>query len=219
MASVQADLDAALPLVEKAQMALAGLKIDDFRMLKALNNPPGDIKETFTCILHLLAKVDPDVPVTKNGKLDTQKPWQAALGLMKDPNKFLEKLNSYKGWIDSEKVSDSNFKPIRATLALETFTPDNIMTKSAAAAGVCDWIINITSYYDVFVSVEPKKQAVAEAERTLAAANEKKASIDALVKELKEQLDILIDEFNVVMKEKNDAMAAAEKCERKMNLA
>ena len=33
------------------------------------------------------------------------------------------------------------------------------------------------------------------------------------------ELQVLLDQFNIVMKEKNDAMAAAEKCERKMNLA
>jgi len=93
---------------------------------------------------------------------------------MKDPKRFLEGLNGYKDQIDNDKVPDNNFKAIRATLALETFTPENIATKSSAAAGVCDWIINITSYYDVFVSVEPKKAAVAEAKATLAAANEKK---------------------------------------------
>ena len=38
------------------------------------------------------------------------------------------------------------------------------MTKSSAAGGRCDWIINITMYYDVVVSVEPKKKMVAEAQ-------------------------------------------------------
>lgn len=93
---------------------------------------------------------------------------------MKDPKKFLDSLNAYKDAIDSDKVPANNFKQIRDTLALETFTPEIIATKSSAAAGVCDWIRNITSYYDVFVSVEPKKAAVAEAKATLAAANEKK---------------------------------------------
>jgi len=36
MASVQKDLDAALPAVEKAEAALAGLNVKDFQMLKAL---------------------------------------------------------------------------------------------------------------------------------------------------------------------------------------
>jgi dynein heavy chain len=69
------------------------------------------------------------------------------------------------------------------------------------------------------VSVEPKKAAVAEAKATLAAANEKKEQVDALVADLNSKLQVLLDQFNIVMKEKNDAMAAAEKCERKMNLA
>lgn len=142
--------------------------------MKTLNNPPPDVKDTFVCVLNLLAKVDPNVPVDGKGRLKTEKPWQTAQGLMKDPKRFLEGLNGYKDQIDNDKVPDNNFKAIRATLALETFTPENIATKSSAAAGVCDWLINITSYYDVFVSVEPKKAAVAEAKATLAAANEKK---------------------------------------------
>ena len=88
------------------------------------------------------------------------------------------------------------------------------MTKSAAAAGVCDWIINITSYYDVFVSVEPKKAAVAEAKETLAAANQKKAEVDVLVADLNAKLQVLLDAYQKAMDEKNNAIAAAEKCER-----
>jgi dynein heavy chain len=79
---------------------------------------------------------------------------------MKDPKTFLETLLGYQGAIDGDRVPDNNFKAIRPTLALESFTPENIATKSSAAAGVCEWIINITKYYDVFVSVEPKKEAV-----------------------------------------------------------
>jgi dynein heavy chain len=75
MNSVQKDLDAALPLVEKAMAALAGLSIDDFRMLKALKTPPEAVSTTFTCALHLLCGIDPNVPVDKNGKLKTEKPW------------------------------------------------------------------------------------------------------------------------------------------------
>lgn len=44
---------------------------------------------------------------------------------------------------------------------------ENIQKKSSAAGGLADWIINITAYYDVVISVEPKKLAVAEAQATL----------------------------------------------------
>jgi dynein heavy chain len=60
---------------------------------------------------------------------------------------------------------------------------------------------------------------VAEAKATLAAANEKKAEVDLLVADLNAKLQVLLDAFDKVMKERNDAVAAAEKCEKKMNLA
>jgi len=44
---------------------------------------------------------------------------------------------------------------------------------------LCFWIINITKYYEVVVTVEPKKAAVKKAEETLAAANAKKELVDA----------------------------------------
>ena len=59
MKSVQADLDQALPLVEKAKKALEGLNVSHFRDLKALKSPPKDIEKTFTAALHLLCKYHP----------------------------------------------------------------------------------------------------------------------------------------------------------------
>jgi len=79
-------------------------------MLKALNNPPGDVKDTFLCILHLLCKVDSKVPVDGKGRLKTEKPWPTALTLMKDPKEFLDTLNTYKQKIDADLVPDNNFK-------------------------------------------------------------------------------------------------------------
>jgi dynein heavy chain len=85
MKSVQGDLDAALPLVVKAMKALEGLNIGHFRDLKALKNPPGDIEKTFTACLHLLCKYHTGVPIDKNGRLKTEKPWATALSLMSNP--------------------------------------------------------------------------------------------------------------------------------------
>lgn len=60
-------------------------------------------------------------------------------------------------------IPAKNFDAIRVTLADETFKPEIVVKSSPAASGLCDWIINITMYYDVVVSVEPKKAAVKEA--------------------------------------------------------
>mmetsp|Transcript_7681 Transcript_7681/g.7101 ORF Transcript_7681/g.7101 Transcript_7681/m.7101 type:complete len:133 (+) Transcript_7681:1099-1497(+) len=129
-------------------------------MLKALKTPPGDVSNVFTCVLHLLSSLDPNIPVDKNGKLKTESNWKISLLLMANPQQFFAQLEGFKEKIDQELVPASNFKQIRPALSEPNFTPAIIKTKSSAAAGLCDWIINITAYYDVVVSVEPKKQAV-----------------------------------------------------------
>ena len=104
MKSVQADLDQALPLVAKAEAALAGLNVKDFQQLKAFNNPPGDVVKVFTCCLHLLASINPDVQVDKRGKMNAEAPWKNAQKLMAKPDGFLAGLNAYKLAIDEDRV-------------------------------------------------------------------------------------------------------------------
>jgi len=36
-------------------------------------------------------------------------------------------------------------------------------SKSTAAAGICEWVINIVKYWDVIQVVEPKRLALKEA--------------------------------------------------------
>jgi len=104
MKSVQHDLDQALPLVAKAEAALAGLKVKDFQTLKALQNPPADVAKTFTCVLHLLATINPDVQVDKKGRMSAEAPWKNALKLMQKPEDFLKQLNAFKEVIDRDAV-------------------------------------------------------------------------------------------------------------------
>jgi dynein heavy chain len=135
------------------------------------------------------------VPIDKNGKLKTDNPWKTALSLMGNPQQFLDILLGFKAEVDEDKIPAKNFNAIRDTLADETFTPEIVLKSSPAASGLCDWIINITMYYDVVVSVEPKKLAVAEAQATLAAANAKKEEVDILVARLNSELAVLMAEY------------------------
>merc|ERR1712139_233030 len=101
----------------------------------------------------------------------------------------------------------------------EDFTSDAMRKKSSAAAGLCEWIINIIMYYDVVIQVEPKKQALREATETLNSANVRLAEVKALVKELEEKLAVLIAEFDKAMAEKDAVMAEAQKCQTKLDMA
>lgn len=114
---------------------------------------------------------------------------------MGNPQQFLDLLNTLKERIDKDEIPAINFRSNKDTLADETFTPEIIGSKSSCAGGLCDFIQNITAYYYVVISVEPKKLAVAEAKVTLANANEKKATVDALVADLNAKLKVLMDAF------------------------
>ena len=221
-AKVQADLDMALPLVEQAKEALNSLTIDDFRMVKAYNNPPGGVKMTFTCVLHLLCSVIPDVP-QKKGKLDVkedQKQWQLCQKLMGNPEVFMNYLKDYQGAIDEGKINlVPNFTAIRETLARDDFTPEVISGVAKAAGGVCIWVRNITMYYDVVTTVEPKKAKVAEMKIKLAEANEKKETMEAKVAELQAKLAVLVAAFDKAMKQKKDAEDEAERCATRLDRA
>eukprot|EP00820_Chromera_velia_P017919 Cvel_27114.t1-p1 / transcript=Cvel_27114.t1 / gene=Cvel_27114 / organism=Chromera_velia_CCMP2878 / gene_product=Dynein alpha chain, flagellar outer arm, putative / transcript_product=Dynein alpha chain, flagellar outer arm, putative / location=Cvel_scaffold3327:4083-17851(-) / protein_length=1557 / sequence_SO=supercontig / SO=protein_coding / is_pseudo=false len=138
---------------------------------------------------------------------------------MNQPDKFMERLKSFKNEIDEQRVPDQNFKQIEPLLALEHFNKEAIQKKSKAAAGLADWVVNIFDYYSVVKTVEPKRQALKSAEEKLEAANSKLAEVQALVADLEAKLGKLVAEYDAAIAEKNAVVAEAEKCEQKLSLA
>lgn len=52
-------------------------------------------------------------------------------------------------------------------LSLPHFDPEIQAQKSAAAKGVCMWVLNIVKYWDVIQNIEPKRKALKEATEQL----------------------------------------------------
>jgi dynein heavy chain len=74
-------------------------------------------------------------------------------------------------------------------------------------------------YYDVVVNVEPKRLAVAKAKVDLDVAAEKKATSEALVKELNEKLAVLMAEYNGAVAKKQKAEETAAYCAERLSRA
>jgi dynein heavy chain, axonemal len=62
-------------------------------------------------------------------------------------------------------------------VSLKTFAAEFIKSKSAAAAGLCSWVINIVKFFDVYCDVEPKRRALDEANAELLAARQKLTAV------------------------------------------
>jgi hypothetical protein len=79
--------------------------------------------------------------------------------------------------------------------------------------------VNIVKYHDTIVSVEPKRQALSEANARLAAANEKLEKVNAHVADLARKLKILTDELEAANAQKKEAVDLVETSQLRLDLA
>ncbi|CAH2020520.1 unnamed protein product [Acanthoscelides obtectus] len=71
---------------------------------------------------------------------------------------------------DSSSNVTRNRKGTQEYTKQADFSYEKIISKSVAAAGLCSWVVNILKYYDIFVVVEPKRKALAQATKDLSEA-------------------------------------------------
>ncbi|KAJ1634337.1 dynein heavy chain and region D6 of dynein motor-domain-containing protein [Pavlovales sp. CCMP2436] len=209
-AKIERDLESAEPALIKAAAALDSLNKKDLGELKSLATPPPGIPDVTGACVYLLH------PGGK-GKIDAS--WKASQMLMKDVNKFLDELMTFKDKVDANQIPKANFKNIRPLLEKEWFNVDTMRTKSSAAAGLCDWVLNIVVYWDINENVEPMREAAAAAVQQLEEAIASKDAALAAKEKAEATVAELTKAFNEAVAEKDAVIAEAEACIRKLGLA
>ena len=150
------------------------------------------------------------------GKIPKDVSWNAAKKFMGSVDGFLTSLINF----DKDNVKEECVAEVETKyLTMPKFTVADIEKKSGAAAGLCSWVINICKYFRIYQEVAPKRAALADANAKLDAANEKLSGIRARVKELQDKVAALEDNLMKATEDKNNAIAAAEKTQRKADLA
>ncbi|CAK4711321.1 unnamed protein product [Aphanomyces euteiches] len=217
--STQEDLAKAEPAVQQAMEALDSLNKKDLGECKTMSKPPTGVDDVFGATMVLLAGVHPNIVVTKQGKVKDFK-WDACKKqVLGNIPEYIEYLLKFKDLVDTGQVPTQNWKEVREFLEKEHFKPDIIATKNKAAAGLCSWVVNIVMYYDILITVEPKRMALAAANLELESANKRLEEVKALVADLQAKLDKLLEEAAAAEKEKEDAVNSVEQGNRKMKLA
>eukprot|EP01038_Epipyxis_sp_PR26KG_P005447 gene5447-7540_t len=215
------DLAQAEPALMRAMAALDSLDKRDLGNCKTMNKAPPGVDDVFGAVMILLAGVNPNIIVQKNGRVrEKERTWDAAKkALLGNINSFLDELKSFKMNIDEGSVPEINWKEVRPFLQLEHFLPEIIEKRNSAAAGLCAWVINIVNYYDIVLQVEPKRLALKAANEMLNEANVQLDSVRARVADLQERLDVLTKEFNAAEAQRLEAQNIAEKGKLKLELA
>ncbi|XP_049878702.1 dynein beta chain, ciliary [Pectinophora gossypiella] len=200
------DLIKAEPALIAAQEALNTLNKANLTELKSFGSPPGVVTNVTAAVMVLLAP---------GGKIPKDRSWKAAKVTMAKVDMFLESLINY----DKENIHPDVIKAIQPYLKDPEFEPEFVKSKSAAAAGLCAWVINIIKFYEVFCDVEPKRKALAAANAELAAASEKLRSIKSKVASLEEKLAMLTADFEKATSEKLKCQQEADATNRTIQLA
>ncbi|KAG8321107.1 hypothetical protein J6590_052483 [Homalodisca vitripennis] len=202
----EADLLKAEPALIAAQEALNTLNKANLTELKSFGSPPGAVTNVTAAVMVLLAP---------NGKIPKDRSWKAAKIVMAKVDAFLDSLINY----DKENIHPEIMKAIQPYLKDAEFEPEFVRSKSAAAAGLCAWVINIIKFYEVYCDVEPKRKALAQANAELAAAQDKLTVIKRKVGSLEEQLAKLTADFEKATAEKLRCQEEADATSRTIQLA
>lgn len=110
-------------------------------------------------------------------------------------------------------------KALQPQLDNPKFTASEIVTKSVAAAGICDWVVNIVGYYKIHCEVEPKRIALAGANVQLREANDTMDRINAKLAALEAKVAELRAQFEEANEEKLRVEREAEQTSQQLNLA
>ncbi|XP_023387296.1 dynein heavy chain 11, axonemal, partial [Pteropus vampyrus] len=194
----EADLLKAEPALVAATAALNTLNRVNLTELKAFPNPPNAVTNVTAAVMVLLAP---------RGRVPKDRSWKAAKVFMGKVDDFLQALINY----DKEHIPENCLKVVNEQYLKDPeFNPNLIQTKSFAAAGLCAWVINIIKFYEVYCDVEPKRQALAQANLELAAATEKLEGIRKKLEDLDRNLSRLTASFE-------KAIAKKVQCQEEVN--
>lgn len=189
------DLEAAEPVIQQAEAALNSLDKNSLGELKSFGSPAAEIVAVVAACMVLTAP---------GGKVPKDRDWNAGKKFMGNVDAFLKSLVNF----DKDNTPENCVAVVeKEYLCNPGFTPDNIKSKSSAAAGLCGWVINICKYFRIYQVVAPKRAALGEANKKLDGANKKLAGIRAEVKRLQDRVASLEESLMKATEDKNAAIS------------
>jgi dynein heavy chain len=199
----ETELSAAKPAMEAAAAAVDCLSKAMLTELKSLPKPPAGVDKVTTACLIMI-----------DGEFKNHK-WDRAKKMMSKVDAFKESLLNYQG----ESIPDKVIDKITPIIQDPEFTVECMQTKSAAAANLCSWVVNIYTYNRIYVKVKPLMDSLDVARASKAAALGTLALVQAEVAEVEAQLAELEETFKKATDEKAKVEAMAAACLDRLALA
>ncbi|XP_046587391.1 dynein axonemal heavy chain 7-like [Neodiprion lecontei] len=208
-----ANLEQAMPILNRANAALNTLTPADIAVVKTMKNPPAGVKLVMESIC-ILKEVKPERVQGPDGKLCDDY-WKASLKVLSDI-KFMDSLINY----DKDNIPERVMEKIRKDyLTNVNFDPDKIKTASTACEGLCRWVYAISEYDKVAKVVAPKKRALAEAQAKYNEAMGELAIKREQLRQVQAKLTALEDVLQTRKADYQGMMDKVTDCEQKLRRA
>jgi dynein heavy chain len=203
--SASAELAEAKPAMDAAAAAVDVLNSNAITELKGFKSLPSGVDIVMTCIQMMY-----------KGEMSKKKhTWDNAKKMMKDGGKFLADLKAY----DASAMSEALIKGLEPLVSLDVMEYENMVKKSFAAANLAAFAVNSYKYNRIYVKVKPLMDALNQAQKEKAAADESLATAMAIVSKVEAKLKELGELFTKATNEKREVEEEAERCNVKLGLA
>ncbi|KFO25210.1 Dynein heavy chain 1, axonemal [Fukomys damarensis] len=210
----QKDLDEALPALDAALASLRNLNKNDVTEVRAMQRPPPGVKLVIeaVCIMKGIKpkKVAGDKP---GSKVDDY--WEPGKGLLQDPGRFLESLFKF----DKDNIGEAVIKAIQPYIDNEEFQPAAIAKVSKACTSICQWVRAMHKYHFVAKAVEPKRQALREAQEDLEVTQRILEEAKQRLREVEDGIATMQAKYRECTAKKEELEMKCEQCEQRLGRA
>ncbi|XP_026529026.1 dynein heavy chain 1, axonemal [Notechis scutatus] len=210
----QKDLAEALPALDAALASLRNLNKNDVTEVRAMQRPPLGVKLVIEAVCIMKGVKPKKIAGEKPGtKIDDY--WEPGKGLLQDPGKFLESLFKY----DKDNIADTVIKSIQPYIDSEEFQPAVVAKVSKACTSICQWVRAMHKYHFVAKAVEPKRQALKEAEEDLQATQKILDEAKEHLREVEDGIAHLQAKYKGTLTTKEELEMKCDQCEQRLNRA
>lgn len=120
---------------------------------------------------------------------------------------------------DKDNIPASIIEKVRPFAKNPEFTPAKVAKASKAAEGFVRWVLSMEIYDRVASQVLPKRNALAQAQKSLQAASEQLAAKKAQLQEVQDLLDDLNAQFELVNQKKKSLEQQVSECSDRLDRA
>lgn len=171
----QSDLASVIPALQIAVESLETLDKASVAEIRVYTNPPYLVLTVLNAVCVLFQK-KPD--------------WPTAKIMLGDPN-FLKKLLQF----DKNSLPDKVFHKLRKYTNHPDFNPESVGKVSLACRSICEWVLALEHYNEVYKMVKPKQRRVEEAKEALRLAQNSLAQKQASLRKIQEHLTTLTKKY------------------------